>query len=125
MAYIAYVLTAASRVKLLELIPGKFPEVIAHHTTEKYPVSSTCNCDETSHQINVIGFAYNDKIEAVAVSVDGQEFREDGKRFHITISLDRSKGAKPSDSNFLFESDKNICKLSYPLELIGIRSVES
>ncbi len=124
MAYLAYVLTSASRAKLLDYMQGKYPEVVAHHVTAKFPVPTTYICEETSHEISVIGFAYNDKIEAAIVLVDGEEFREDGKRFHITISLDRSKGAKPFDSNKMIEENM-IYKFITPIDLIGIKSVES
>lgn len=101
-SYDAYVLTESARVRLLQAFAPKFPDVIAHHVTQTY---GRPELDEdqygTSHVITVRGYVCDESLEAVVVSVDGVRQRPDGKLYHITLSLDRSKGRKPVESNQL------------------------
>ncbi len=78
----------------------KFDEIVAHHVTWKFGVEDSLPPDATNARI--IGIASNSKIQALAVSINGTSDRPDGSTLHITLSLDRSKGAKPKDSNDLF-----------------------
>lgn len=104
--YTAYVLDDHSRQQLAKRFPPKFPQWIGHHITyefgvpkgspEQYGVSQTCK---------VVGYAEGDGIEALVVAIGGVTTRPDGKTFHITWSLDRSKGRKPVDSNKIIEQN--------------------
>lgn len=105
MGYEAFVLTEASRHQLLQLFPPKYPKVIAHHVTHRFGVQKvespydlvfygTPRCD-----LHVIGYTEEDGIEALVCTVDRGSRRPDGKTYHITWSLDPSKGKKPVDSN--------------------------
>jgi len=67
-------------------------------------------------KINLIGHCKTDKIECFVVEVDGSMVREDGKIYHLTWSLDRSKGAKPVDSNKAIE-DKGFEHLKTPIAI--------
>lgn len=78
----------------------KFDEVVAHHVTWQFGVENSLPPEPTNARI--IGIASNSKIQALAVSINGTSDRPDGSTLHITLSLDRSKGAKPKDSNDLF-----------------------
>lgn len=78
----------------------KFDEVVAHHVTWKFGVEDSLPPDVKSARI--VGIASNSKIQALAVNINGSMDRPDGQTLHITLSLDRSKGAKPKDSNDLF-----------------------
>lgn len=102
MSYEAYVLTEESRAKLTALFPPKFPKHIGHHITHRFGVPRRENVpygEQTTGWFEVYGYAEDDGIEALVVKVGGKEFRPDGKRYHITWSLDPSKGRKPNDSN--------------------------
>lgn len=98
--YEAFVLDNSSRQALASIFPPKYPEWIGHHIThefgvqkgpeEKYGVPQPCK---------VVGYAEDDGIEVLVVAVGGVTIRPDGKKYHITWSLDRSKGWKPVDSN--------------------------
>jgi 8-oxo-dGTP pyrophosphatase MutT (NUDIX family) len=96
--YTAYVLTPAARAKLLEAFPPKFPDVIAHHATLKFGVPKDAEAPAPA-ELMAVGYANDESLEAVVVSVDGTTKRPDGSTYHITLSLDRSKGRKPVDSN--------------------------
>jgi 8-oxo-dGTP pyrophosphatase MutT (NUDIX family) len=97
-AYTAYVLTDASRAKLLEKFPPKFPDVIAHHVTLKFGVPQDSAAPEPA-DLKVVGYTADDSLEAAIVSVNGSTERPDGSTYHVTLSLDRSKGRKPVHSN--------------------------
>jgi len=71
MAYIAYVLTDESREKLLAIFPPKFPDIIAHHVTEKFGVK-TCLTQGENVLITVVGYSSDDSIEAAVVKVKDQ-----------------------------------------------------
>jgi hypothetical protein len=102
MGYEAFVLTEASRASLLEQFPPKFPDVIAHHITHRFGVHKPAEMPApTPTSFEVVGYAADDSLEALVVrkrTAVGQN-RPDGKPYHITWSLDRSKGRKPVDSN--------------------------
>jgi 8-oxo-dGTP pyrophosphatase MutT (NUDIX family)/ribosomal protein S18 acetylase RimI-like enzyme len=97
-AYTAYVLTKASRDSLLSKFPPKFPDVIAHHVTLQFGVPQDTAVPEAA-KIEVVGYAADDSLEAVVVSVNGETKRPDGSTYHVTLSLDRTKGRKPVQSN--------------------------
>lgn len=98
--YIGYELTEESRNNLLERFTPKFPKVICHHITEKFGVTRDTPEPEMPDNVSVVGYASNDIIEALVVSIDGSTARPDGKVYHITLSLDPSR-AKPVMSNDL------------------------
>lgn len=102
MAYEAYVLTNESREALAKVFPPKHPVFVGHHVTRRFGVPRTPNVpygQQTTGWFEVIGYAEDDGIEALVVSVMGREARPDGKRYHVTWSLDPAKGRKPVHSN--------------------------
>lgn len=103
--YLAYELDSASRAQLLEVFPPRFPDVIAHHITIQYGVAKPAD-DQLGERvsINVVGHAEDDSLEALVVEVLGRMERPDGKTYHCTWSLDRSKGRKPVQSNGLIKA---------------------
>lgn len=103
--YTAHVLDVDSRTKLEHSFPPKYPDFIGHHITMKFGVSSDTAIDNNTHNIEVVGYADDGKgLEALVVSVDGEVTRPDGKKYHITWSLDRSKGYKPVDSALIIQT---------------------
>ena len=99
--YTAYKLSDSSRHDLLQHFKPKYPEVIAHHITYKFPAKSTDELPPDVKEAHVIGYENGDGIEAVVVEINGSTKRPDGKLYHITLSLDRAKGKKPVHSNDL------------------------
>lgn len=99
-AYTAYVLTDASRTALLEKFPPKFPDVIAHHVTIDFGVPEDTAAPEAA-RIEAVGYAADESLEAIVVSVNGETKRPDGNVYHVTLSLDRSQKRKPADSKQL------------------------
>ena len=81
---------------ILENFFPKFPNVFAHHITERYPSSlPPCSIDD----IKVVGYARDENCECVVVSINGSINRANGGVYHITIST--NVGIKPVYSNQL------------------------
>lgn len=103
--YTAYVLDDASRTSLAERFPPKYPEFVGHHVTVAFPVTKDTPVPPAA-QVKVVGYADSgDGIEALVVTVNGHNDRQDGKRYHITWSLDPAKYSA-KDSNTLLATNK-------------------
>jgi hypothetical protein len=99
MNYVAYVLDERSVNILKEVFPPKYPDFIGHHITYRLGTSIV---PKQPKLVEVVGYV-DDKegLEALIVEVDGTIERRDGGVYHITWSLDRSLGMKPSNSNLI------------------------
>jgi hypothetical protein len=104
MAYTAYVISAESRVAILNRFPPKFSDVICHHVTERFGVAKGKKFLPEPVKIVVVGYACDNSLETLIVTVNGTITRPDDMVYHITLSLERSKGRKPVDSNHLIAS---------------------
>ena len=113
--YTAYVLSPSARAEVLKRFPPKFPDVIAHHVTRQFGVSGNAAYIEPA-QVEVVAYVCDESLEALVVAVNGTINRPDGKVFHITLSLDKSKGRKPVDSNAVIKDLKN--------ELVDVETFE-
>jgi hypothetical protein len=85
------------------MFPPLFPEVVADHVTLQFPAKPLQALpDETEGE--VVGYATDGKsVECLVVAIGGDTKRPDGRTFHITWSIDRSKGGKPFKSNQVIE----------------------
>ena len=104
MANTVYLLSPASRAVILERFPPRFGDVICHHVTERFGVSGKEMTVPEPARIIVVGYTCDVSLEALVVAVNGTTARPDGMVYHITLSLDRSKGRKPVDSNHVIAS---------------------
>ena len=65
----------------------------------------------------IVGHADDgDSLEAMVVRIDGCTDRPDGSVFHITWSLDKSKGRKPRESNDLLK-ERGWHRLDHPVPI--------
>lgn len=102
--YTAYVLDGKSRRELVKRFPPKYPELIGHHATVKFGVPKDAPKPRPA-KLEVVGYADDGEgLEALVVAVNGKVHRPDGSLYHITWSLDRSKGRKPVQSNTLVQA---------------------
>ena len=99
-------LTPEARQLILKKFPPKFSDVKADHVTLEYGVPKDSPTPPPATVI-VVGYASDDSLEALAVTVDGELKRPDGKVYHITLSLDRSKGRTPVESAALLAQGFN------------------
>lgn len=113
--YTGFLLTKESREKLLKLFPPLYKTVLGHHITHQFGVSKDTNAPDMPKSVKVIGHISNDySIQGLLVEIDGSVKRPDGKKYHITWSLDEHRGAKPVHTNvwvddaFILPKDKVI-----------------
>ena len=99
--YTAYVLTPESREAVLKAFPPKFPDVTAHHVTHQFGGKEA----PEAAVVTIEGYASSEGLEALVVAVNGNTSRPDGNTYHITLSLDRSKGFKPMDSKRVIKEE--------------------
>lgn len=98
--FAGYELTGKSRGKILAAFPPKYDEVICHHITSEFGVPSDSTPPKQPKCIRVIGYADDgEMVEGLLVEVDGTINRPDGRIYHITLSIDREKGARPVSTN--------------------------
>ena len=109
--YTAYKLTDETIDLLKSYFNIIYADFIGHHITVKFGVSSNEPLPTFTDDIFVIGEACHDNVQALAVSIDGNMYREDGRIYHITWSIDRSKGKKPVDSNKIIHLAQRIAPI--------------
>lgn len=96
--YTAYLLTDESRNKLLDSFPPFYKKVIAHHITVKFGVPCDTPPPEMPNKIQVVGYINSgDGVEGLLVAIDGNTKRDDGSKYHITMSLNPDR--KPVETN--------------------------
>lgn len=113
--YSAIPVPEEAKAELMKRFPPKYPDFIGHHVTvafgitpDKSPLPIGYKC-----AVRVVGYAEEDGLEALVVAVNNASHREDGKRFHITWSLDKAKGKKPAMSNDLITGGFDLVKSPY------------
>ena len=90
------------REELLQQFPPRYRDVVADHVTLKSQAESEPVPAQARSEI--VGRADDgDSLECLVVTVDGSTDRPDGSTFHITWSLDKSKGRKARESNDLLK----------------------
>jgi len=104
--YLAYELSDASRSELLKHFEPKYDDVICQHVTYKFPAKVGDDMPPAVKRAQVVGYEDSkDGIEALVINIDGSTKRGDGGLYHITLSLDRSKGKKPVHSNDMLKKN--------------------
>jgi hypothetical protein len=99
---IGWKLDRRQREDLLRRFPPRYRDAIADHVTLRSNAKSDPLPPPAEAQI--IGRADDgDSLEAMVVTVDGTADRPDGSIFHITWSLDGSKGRRAKESNDLLK----------------------
>ena len=103
--YSGYLLDPISRTLLLQRFIPKFPDVLAHHITEMFGVSKRHPLPPFVHEAYVVGYQAEIGLEVLVVAINGTVHRIDGRKYHITWSLNRSMGKKPFHSNKLLKAE--------------------
>ena len=99
--YSAWVLSESSKTKITNLFGQAHPDLVGHHVTYMFGKDAVIPEDAV---ISLVGHCVTDKIECFVAEVNGSIKRPDGAIYHLTWSLDKSKGAKPVDSNNAIET---------------------
>lgn len=95
---IGWKLDRDQRESLLERFPPRYADVIADHVTLK----TNSEREELPGPVEaaIVGRADDDdSLECLVVTINGTTDRPDGSTFHITWSLDKSKGREARESN--------------------------
>jgi hypothetical protein len=99
---IGWKLDRGERERLLRRFPARYDDSDADHVTLKTNAAK----DSLPQPVEaaIVGHADDgDSLECMVVTVDGTTDRPDGSTFHITWSLDKSKGRKARESNDLLK----------------------
>ena len=100
---IGWKLDREQREELLRQFRPAYSDTIADHVTLKTDAAG----DPLPPQVDaaIIGRADDgDSLECLVVTINGTTDRPDGSTFHITWSLDKSKGRKARESNDVLRS---------------------
>ena len=92
-------LDEADRLSLLGRFPPLWPDVVADHITLKSSAAENEPLPEEQPAEIVGSISDGEGLQAMIVVVGDHVGRPDGGTFHITWSLDRSRGREASQSN--------------------------
>lgn len=107
--YTGYELTENSRKILLDRFPPKYRDLIGHHITEKFGVRADEAAPDAPRSVTAVAYADDGvMVEGFVVEIDGSDKRPSGGTYHLTWSIDRSKGAKPVHTNEILHMAKPI-----------------
>ena len=112
--YNGYKLSVVSRNMLVEMYHPEYPDFIGHHITESFGIKDG-TVPPQPKTVEIVGYI-NDGIgiEGFVVSIDGNVNRPSGGKYHITWSIDKSKGVRPVHTNDKVDEAK-------PVGPIGIK----
>ena len=99
---IGWKLDRGERELLLRRFPARYNDSDADHVTLRTDAAN----DSLPKPVEaaIVGHADDgDSLECMVVTVDGTTDRPDGSTFHITWSLDKSKGRKARENNDLLK----------------------
>ena len=99
---IGWKLDREQRELLLQRFPPRYADPIADHVTLRSDAHGDPLPEPVEAQI-VGGADDDDSVEAMFVKIDGTSDRPDGSIFHITWSLDESRGRRAKESNDLLK----------------------
>lgn len=99
MAVTGWKLDEKDRVRLLERFPPEWPDVIANHVTLDAEAGDDPPLPFAVRAEIVGGINDSEGLQAMVVAIDGSTDRPDGSTYHITWSLDRSRGREAIESN--------------------------
>lgn len=116
MSAIGWKIDEAQRPSLLHRFPPLWPDVVADHITLKSGVAEDEPLPERQEAQIVGSISDGAGLQALIVVIGGNRERPDGGTFHITWSLDRSRGREAVQSNAVIE-DLGWRRLSEPVPI--------
>ncbi|MFC3215091.1 hypothetical protein [Novosphingobium panipatense] len=116
MPVIGWKLKPDERAQLLDQFPPNWPDVIADHVTLKAHASSKEPLPLQKAAEIVGSVDDGEGLQALIVSIGGSTDRPDGSTYHITWSLDRSRGRKAVQSNDVI-ADRGWEPLPVPIQV--------
>ena len=99
---IGWKLDREQRDRLLRQFPAQYADAIADHVTLR--TNAAADPLPAPVEAAIVGRADDgDSLECMVATIDGTTDRPDGSTFHITWSLDQSKGREARESNDLLK----------------------
>ncbi|WP_030541120.1 hypothetical protein [Sphingobium sp. DC-2] len=115
-------LDAEERKVLLERFPPLWPDIIADHVTLDAKASEQDPLPDESSAHIVGSISDGAGLQALIVAIGGTTGRPDGGTYHITWSLDRSRGRAAVESNdVIADRGWNALDDPVPIRLIPAR----
>ncbi|EQB10461.1 hypothetical protein L288_04045 [Sphingobium quisquiliarum P25] len=115
-------LDAEERKVLLERFPPLWPHIIADHVTLDAKASEQDPLPDESSAHIVGSISDGAGLQALIVAIGGTTGRPDGSTYHITWSLDRSRGRAAVESNdVIADRGWNALDDPVPIRLIPAR----
>ena len=112
---IGWKLDRQQRDRLLKQFPPRYRDTIADHVTLKSDAAEEPLPGNAESEI--VGRSDdNDSLECLVVTIDGTTDRPDGSTFHITWSLDKSKGRKARESNDVLK-ERGCSRIAEPIPI--------
>jgi hypothetical protein len=96
---LGWLLNEGEREDLLRRFRPIYPDVVAHQVTlqAKAPAGAPLPCETTGE---IVGETDDGRdVQALVVRIGGTTDRPYGSTYHVTWTLDRSRGRKPVESN--------------------------
>lgn len=90
-------LDPAQRPALLQRFAPAWPDVIADHVTLDASGDRAAHHVDAAHIVGTVDDGRG--LQALVVEINGTTDRPDGSIYHLTWSLDRSRGRTPVESN--------------------------
>lgn len=117
--YLAFHLSEASQKAIQGAIPPMAgSRVICEHSTVQFKLDADSYKELAAQfkdaKLKVTGYACDESLECLTVSVNGEGLRPDGSRFHVTLSL--GEGRKAKESNDLLAKPETIIR-PYDIDL--------
>lgn len=115
-------LDAEERKVLLERFPPLWPDILADHVTLDAKTSEQDPLPDESSAHIVGSISDGAGLQALIVAIGGTTGRPDGGTYHITWSLDRSRGRAAVESNdVIADRGWNALDDPVPIRLIPAR----
>lgn len=115
-------LDAEERKVLLERFPPLWPDILADHVTLDAKASEQDPLPDESSAHIVGSISDGAGLQALVVAIGGTTGRPDGGTYHITWSLDRSRGRAAVESNdVIADRGWNALDDPVPIRLIPAR----
>ncbi|EZP74347.1 hypothetical protein BV96_00435 [Sphingomonas paucimobilis] len=115
-------LDAEERKVLLERFPPLWPDILADHVTLDAKASEQDPLPDESSAHIVGSISDGAGLQALVVAIGGTTSRPDGSTYHITWSLDRSRGREAVESNdVIADRGWNALDDPVPIRLIPAR----
>jgi hypothetical protein len=113
--YSGWLISNNSIQQIKNLFEQTHPDFIGHHVTYMFGDDSELSPEAT---LKIIGQCTTNKIQCFVITVNDEIIRPDGNLYHLTWSIDKSKGAKPVDSNKAI-IEYGFVHLDKPIEIFG------